>query len=76
MPYYLVTHTSLVDADSEIAAAQKVLTGLQTDESVGFTVKLDEENTTEIIVSQVPAPDRCSRFTRRASRLRQPGVRR
>ncbi|MFN3502665.1 MAG: hypothetical protein ACK4ZJ_10410 [Allorhizobium sp.] len=42
MPYYLVTHTSLVEGDDEIEAAEKVLAKLQSERSLQFVVKSDE----------------------------------
>jgi len=39
MPYYLVTQTSLVEAEDEVGAAGKVLEKLRSDHSVTFAVK-------------------------------------
>lgn len=52
MPYYLVTHTSLVEGENEVKAAQKVLAKLRSDSSVEFLVKFDES-----ITRQVPVVD-------------------
>lgn len=42
MPYYLVTHTSLVEGENEVKAAQMVLAKLKADHEVQFLVKFDE----------------------------------
>jgi hypothetical protein len=52
MPYYLVTHTSLVEADSEVRAAEDVLAKIQQGSKIDFLVKLDEENTKHVVVSR------------------------
>ncbi|SES46718.1 hypothetical protein [Rhizobium sp. NFR03] len=54
MPYYLVTQTSLMEGADEVEAARKVLTKLQSDSAVGFTVKYDEENIRQVTVANVP----------------------
>jgi hypothetical protein len=50
MPYYLVTHTSLVESE-EVKAAQKVRAKLKSDIAVEFTVKFDDENIRQVTVS-------------------------
>ena len=57
MPYYLVTQTSLMEGADEVEAARKVLTKLQSDGAVGFTVKYDEENIQHVTVANVPASE-------------------
>jgi hypothetical protein len=52
MPYYLVTHTSLVEALDEATAAGAVAEKLRVADQIPFTVKLDDEHTTNILVSQ------------------------
>jgi hypothetical protein len=51
MPYYLVTHTSLVESEDEVKAAQKVRAKLKLDIAVEFTVKFDEENIRQVTVA-------------------------
>lgn len=50
MPYYLVTHTSLVEGDDEIKAAEAVLAELHSERSVQFLVKSDEVTTQTVTV--------------------------
>ncbi|MBD8665625.1 hypothetical protein IFT59_20470 [Rhizobium sp. CFBP 8752] len=57
MPYYLVTQTSLMEGADEVEAARKVLTKLQSDGAVGFTVKYDEENIQHVTVANVPVSE-------------------
>lgn len=56
MPYYLVTQTSLVEADDEAAAAEQVLATLQDAQQVTFTVKFDENNIRQVLVQRRPPP--------------------
>lgn len=60
MPFLLVNHTSLVEADDEIAAAERTLTRLRDGGAVTFTVKFDEENVHQVVVrvaQALPPPD-------------------
>ncbi len=50
MPYYLVTQTSLVEANDEVAAARQVADTLQNARSINFTVKFDESTVHQIKV--------------------------
>lgn len=50
MPYYLVTHTSLVEGDDELKAAEKVLAKLQSERSLQFLVKSDEVTSRTVTV--------------------------
>lgn len=47
MPFYLVSHTSLIEADNEDAAARQVRDKLRT-QPARFTVKYDEETITTV----------------------------
>ncbi|RYG95385.1 MAG: hypothetical protein EON58_14275 [Alphaproteobacteria bacterium] len=57
MPYYLVTHTSLMEGADEVEAARKVLTKLKSDGAVGFTVKYDDKKIRQLTVANVPASE-------------------
>jgi hypothetical protein len=57
MPYYLVTHTSLIESEDEVKAAHKVLAKLKSDASVEFAVKFDEENMRQVTVSNTLASE-------------------
>lgn len=50
MPYFLVTHTSLVEADDEAAAAAKDYKTICDSEKLTFDVKADECIATKIII--------------------------
>jgi len=50
MPYFLVTHTALVEADDEAAAAAKVYDAICDSENLTFDVKADEHTATRIII--------------------------
>jgi hypothetical protein len=54
MPYYLVTHTSLIEALDEATAASAAMEKLRVAEKIPFSVKLDDEHITHIVVSQRP----------------------
>lgn len=61
MPYYLVTHTSLVEGPDEVKAAEKVLAKLRSDGVVQFVVKFDEATVKTVAIAgagnnQVPSP--------------------
>jgi hypothetical protein len=51
MPYFLVTHTSLVEADDEATAATKVYDEICDRENLTFTVTADEHVTTKITIA-------------------------
>lgn len=51
MPFYLVTQTSLVEAEDEIAAAEKSFRQITDAEHVSFSVKFDEQTITLVSVS-------------------------
>lgn len=51
MPYYLVTHTSLVEAENEVKAAEQVLMNLRSDDGVQFQVKFDEATIKAVVVA-------------------------
>jgi len=51
MPYYLVTHTSLVEGKDEAEAAEKVAEKLKSDTEVEFTVKSDGDNVRRVKVA-------------------------
>jgi len=51
MPYYLVTHTSLLEAEDEVKSAQKALMKLKSDATVEFTVKFDDTNIRQVLVT-------------------------
>jgi hypothetical protein len=55
MPFFLVNHTSLVEADDEIAAAQRTLARLRDGGKQTFTVKFDEENVTQVVLQVAQA---------------------
>lgn len=57
MPYYLVTQTSLIEAEDEVKAAQKVLAKFQLNGAVEFTVKFGEENIRQVTVTNVAASE-------------------
>jgi hypothetical protein len=49
MPYFLVTHTSLVEAGDEAAAAAKVYKTICDSEKLAFDVKADEHIAMKIV---------------------------
>lgn len=51
MPYYLVTQSSLIEADNEQAAAQKVVDRLRTGVQLQVSVKSDETTLSHVIVA-------------------------
>ncbi|CDZ56647.1 hypothetical protein [Neorhizobium galegae] len=60
MPFFLVNHTSLVEADDEIAAARRTLARLRDGGKQTFTVKFDEETVNQVVLQvaqAVPPPD-------------------
>lgn len=50
MPFYLVTQTSLVEAEDEVAAAEKSFRQILDAEHVPFSVKFDEQTITLVSV--------------------------
>lgn len=52
MSFYLVTYTALVEADDEIAAAEKVASDLQVENRMTFTVKRDENSIKHVSVTR------------------------
>ncbi len=54
MPYYLVTHTALVQADDELQAAKRTVANLKAGRSLAFDVRIDEHNSKHITI---PASD-------------------
>ncbi|WP_064682817.1 hypothetical protein [Rhizobium bangladeshense] len=55
MPFFLVNHTSLVEADDEIAAAERILKRLRDGGAQTFTVKFDEENVHQVVLQVAQA---------------------
>lgn len=51
MPYFLVTHTSLVEAEDETAAAVKAYEKIAASEAVSFSVKSDEQPPKQVRVA-------------------------
>lgn len=56
MPFYLVTQTSLVEADNEQAAAQKSVEKLRAGGPLTVAVKSDETTITHVVVAAAIAP--------------------
>jgi hypothetical protein len=52
MPYFLVSHTSLVEGEDEVKAAEAVLTKLRSDDIVEFSVKFDELTVKTVAVAR------------------------
>ncbi|MDQ0323854.1 hypothetical protein QO002_006061 [Pararhizobium capsulatum DSM 1112] len=55
MPFYLVTHTSLIEADNETHAAEKAVDLIRGDAPLMFSIKSDEETIKRITVAGKPA---------------------
>ncbi|SCX21663.1 hypothetical protein DSM25558_2972 [Agrobacterium sp. DSM 25558] len=55
MSFFLVMHTSLVEADNEAAAAQKVVDELRSGCGVSMTVKSDEVSSRVVAVGAMPS---------------------
>lgn len=51
MPYYLVTHTSLVEGENEVRAAQMVFAKLRAENQAEFVVKFDETTVHKLTVT-------------------------
>ncbi|WP_313605303.1 hypothetical protein [Rhizobium sp.] len=60
MPFFLVTHRSLVEADSEHGAAVKALEKLDRGRKLEFEVKFDEATITSVVVERNPDDSRSS----------------
>ena len=52
MPFYLVTHTALVEAEDEVGAAEKVMADLLVKPRMTFSVKLDENSIKHVSVTR------------------------
>jgi hypothetical protein len=50
MPYFLVSHTALVEADDETTAAVKAYDELCDRENIAFDVTADEHTTTKVTI--------------------------
>lgn len=61
MPYYLVTHTSLVEAKDEEAAARVVLEKIRSGEATEFLVKFDDAHVRRIVLSIAAGPQSTDR---------------
>ncbi|MCR5942697.1 hypothetical protein FG152_18030 [Ochrobactrum sp. XJ1] len=53
MPFFLVTHRSLVEADSEQDAAVKALEKIESGRKLEFEVKFDEATITRVVLDKV-----------------------
>jgi hypothetical protein len=51
MPYYLVTQTSLIEAEDEHAAAQKVIDQIRSGVQITVSVQSDETKVLPVVVS-------------------------
>lgn len=54
MPYFLVTHTSLIEAKDELQAVDKTVDKIKAGRSLTFDVRIDEYNSKHITI---PASD-------------------
>lgn len=52
MPFYLVTHRSLVEADTDQDAAVKDLEKIEAGGKLSFEVKFDEDTVTQVVVTR------------------------
>ena len=66
MPYFLVSHTALVEADDEATAAAKAYEAICDRENISFNVTADEHTTTKITI---PTRTRTSVATTRGDAL-------
>jgi hypothetical protein len=57
MPYFLVTHTALIEADNETTAAEIVQSKIARGDQVAFDVRADEQHIVKIIVEAGPRED-------------------
>lgn len=55
MPFFLVTHTSLVEAENEEAAAGKAVAVIRGGGQMTVTVKSDEATTRQVVVEGITA---------------------
>ncbi len=60
MPFYLVTQTSLIEAEDEHAAAQIAVDKIRSGDKVAVTVKSDETTVSHIVVPAKPAISRAA----------------
>ncbi|WP_149343476.1 hypothetical protein [Neorhizobium sp. P12A] len=74
MPYFLVTHTSLVEADDAAAAAKTVVRNLRDGKDIAFTVKFDDENVRQVVVSARDLDLAEARFDRTVPESGMPGA--
>lgn len=51
MPFFLVTHTSLVEADNETSAAEKAVGDVRSGHQLTVMVKADEHTVTQVTVA-------------------------
>lgn len=51
MPYFLVTHTSLIEADDETQAAQKAIAKIKAGQGLAFDVRFDQNASKHVKVS-------------------------
>lgn len=58
MPFYLVTQTSLIEADDEQAAALKAIEQIRAGTETQVAVKADETTTTYVVVPARPVVSR------------------
>lgn len=50
MPFFLVTHRSLIEADSDREAAVRALEKIENTDKLAFEVRLDEANITHVVL--------------------------
>jgi hypothetical protein len=51
MPYFLVSHTSLIEANNERAAAEATLLALQHARRITFSVTVDQDSITRVVLA-------------------------
>lgn len=51
MPYFLVTHKSLIEAADDIGAASNVLAKIRDGGDIGFEVKFDESTVSHVVLT-------------------------
>lgn len=54
MPFFLVSHKSLIEADNDKAAAEATWLALQDAATVTFTVTIDQGSSTRVVVEAPP----------------------
>jgi hypothetical protein len=57
MPYYLVTHTSLIEADDEHAAAKNVIDQIRSGGEITVSVQSDESKIAPVVVGAKTYPE-------------------